>query len=391
MKTSILHTSLVAILTLTAATHALASTPAKLERSNQYIDSYRSGYISGWKGMLTNSQPDKLLTSGIWFKPSSSPRPFEQQEATPLSESMKLRLAENSTDGLLVIKNNKIINQYFRYGFAINDIHLIHSTGKAFTSFAIQPVYDLIGQEGRNKQLSNYLPKLKSLPAGKVTFQQALDMQAGLEWSENYEDPTTHTMRSGAVGGWDPIENPQSWYSMADLKQTAEHGKTWIYNNFSVIASAFAAEAISGKPYPELVQTSYNKLGFEDRSWYVANKMDELSSEGGQALTIRDFAKLGRYMLEEKKSQYVNDVWNADGSVAQYMPKDKYSFAIGYKNYWYKISDNEILALGSSGQILYINKEKKLVIAKLSSFVQGQGLAEFEKAFSIISDLAQSN
>ncbi|MGR5150549.1 serine hydrolase domain-containing protein [Photobacterium swingsii] len=391
MKKSILHTSLFAMLTLSSTTHALASAPENLEHSSQYIDSSRNHYISGWKAMLTNSQPDKLLTSGVWFNPSPSPRPFEQKETTQLSEEMKTRLVENSTDGLLVIKDNKIINQYFRYGFAINDIHLIHSTGKAFTSFAIQPVYDLIGQEGRDKQLSHYLPKLKGLPAGNATLQQALDMQAGLEWSENYEDPTTHSMRSGPISGWDPIESPKSWYSMADLKQTGEHGKTWVYNSFSVIASAFAAEAIVGKPYSKLVQASYNKLGFEDRSWYVANEMNEFSSEGGQALTIRDFAKLGRYMLEEKQSSYVDDIWNADGSVAKYMPKDKFSFAVGYKNYWYKLSDYEIIALGSSGQLLYINKAKNLIIAKLSSFVQGQGLAEYEKAFSIISDLAQSN
>ena len=293
-----------------------------------------------------------------------------------------------------------IVQQYFRYGFGIDQIHLIHSTGKAFTSFAIQPVYDDIGPEGLSRLLYEYLPKLEGKFFGESTLAQALDMKNGMEWSENYEDPSSATMVSGSVGGWDPLDpkkGPESWYErMFDYPKYGEHGETWVYSSASVVASSFAAAEIAGRPFSDLVQASYNKLGFEDRSYYAANQFNELGSEGGQALTIRDHAKLGRFMIETTNSPYVNDVWNViyepnDPGDAVFLKKYGGDFlgSVGYKNYWYKINDGVIAALGSSGQLLYVNRAKNLIISKFSSFVQGQGHEEFEEAFSIISEIAE--
>ena len=62
--------------------------------------------------------------------------------------------------------------------------------------------------------------------------------------------------------------------------------------------------------------------------------------------------------------------------------------AIGYKNYWYKISDDVIMAVGSSGQFMYVDRKKNLIISKYSSFMQGQGAEEFAAAIKVINDIA---
>jgi CubicO group peptidase (beta-lactamase class C family) len=305
-------------------------------------------------------------------------------------------LAGNSTDGLIVFQNGLLVRAYFRFGFDIDDIHLIHSSGKCFTSFATQPVYDRIGREGLDRPLSEYLPRLRGKFFGEATLAQALDMQVGMEWSENYEDPTTATMLSGPVGGWDPVDpvrGPESWFQrMFDFPKYGEHGETWVYSSASVIAAALAAAAIVDRPFGDLVQASYEKLGFEDRSWYVCNRLGELSAEGGQALTIRDHAKLGRFMLEEKGSAYVSDVWNMtadENDPADAVFLKKYPFAKAYKNYWYKLDDDIIIAIGSSGQFLYVDRSKNLIISKFSSFVEGQGKGEFAEALGILGDIAE--
>ncbi len=370
-------------------------------RSNVYINDTRDNFSSGWKAMITNADPAGTLASGVWFNAAPIPRPLAMAESmAPFSDDLRARLRDNSTDGLIVVKNGMIVQQYFRYGFGIDQIHLIHSTGKAFTSFAIQPVYDAIGPEGLSRLLYEYLPKLEGKFFGESTLAQALDMKNGMEWSENYEDPSSATMVSGSVGGWDPLDpkkGPESWYErMFDYPKYGEHGETWVYSSASVVASSFAAAKIAGRPFSDLVQASYNKLGFEDRSYYAANQFNELGSEGGQALTIRDHAKLGRFMIETTNSPYVNDVWNViyepnDPGDAVFLKKYGGDFlgSVGYKNYWYKINDGVIAALGSSGQLLYVNRAKNLIISKFSSFVQGQGHEEFEEAFSIISEIAE--
>ena len=62
--------------------------------------------------------------------------------------------------------------------------------------------------------------------------------------------------------------------------------------------------------------------------------------------------------------------------------------AIGYKNYWYRIGEDEILALGSSGIFLYVNRKKNLIISKYSSFVQGQSPTEFAAGFALVKKIA---
>lgn len=370
------------------------------QRSNQYIDDTRELNQSGWKAMISNAYPHKLQASGMWFEAAPIPRPFRMSyNIDPFSDEMRARLRNNSTDGLIVVKDGVIEQQYFRYGFAIDDIHQIHSTGKAFTSFAIQPIYDRIGDEGLNKRLDEYLPKLKGKFFGESTLGQALDMKNGMEWTENYEDPNSATMLSFEVAGmepYDPEKGPENWYErMFDYPKYGDHGETWVYSSSSVIASSLAAEAIAQRPYQDLVQQSYNKLGFEDASWYGGNEFGQLSADGAQATTIRDHAKLGRFMLETKDSAYVDDVWGVtydpkNNSDAKYLEKYGPVGSTGYKNYWYKMGDDIIWAQGSSGQFLYIVRSKNLIISKFSSFVQGQGADEFVDALTILHDIADA-
>jgi CubicO group peptidase (beta-lactamase class C family) len=389
------------VLLLSAATYAadVVKEGDAGVRVTAYIDDTTNDYNSGWKAMITNVMPDKLLTSGVWFKPAKKAKPFTtKDDLDVLSDDIRARLRSNSTDGLLVIQNDKIVAKYFRYGFGIDDIHLIHSTGKVYTSFAMQPVYDKIGADGLSKPLEEYLPKLKGKFFGKATLAQSLDMKVGMEWSEDYEDPTSATMLSGPIAGWDPVDREkgsESWYErMFDFPKYGNHGEVWVYSSASVIASAFAGESISGKNYREMIADSYNVLGFEDSSWYVINKLDEFSTEGGQAMTIRDHAKLGRFMMEQKNSAYVNDVWSVladanDPADKKFLAKYGKSLGlVGYKNYWYKQSDDVIVAIGSSGQFLYIDRSKNLIINKFSSFMQGQGPESFGDAMAVIRDIA---
>jgi hypothetical protein len=65
--------------------------------------------------MITNAMPDKVLTSGRWFDPAPVPRPFAMaQNMRPFSNKMRARLRDNSTDGLIVVKNGVIVRQYYR-------------------------------------------------------------------------------------------------------------------------------------------------------------------------------------------------------------------------------------------------------------------------------------
>jgi len=117
---------------------------------------------------------------------------------TPFRDEMRARLRDNSTDGLIVVKNEVTLQQNFRFAFDIDDIHSIHAVGKVFNSFAIQPIYDRIGPDGLNRRHDEYLPRLEG---NFIALDQALDIQNGMEWTENDEDPTTATTLSGPAPG----------------------------------------------------------------------------------------------------------------------------------------------------------------------------------------------
>ncbi|ASI92097.1 serine hydrolase [Vibrio mediterranei] len=357
----------------------------------EYIDDSRGDYLSGWKALLTNSQPDKLLENGTWFDASPSPRPLTYKQGNrDLPAPFKKQLKANNTDGLMVLQGGTVVSEYYRYGFNANQIHLIHSTGKAYTSFACQDVYDQKKQQVMTVPIAMLVPETEGLHAGNATTEQALNMTLATKWSENYEDPNSHTMLSGKIGGWDPIpknEQPQTWSTLYDTPVLGEHGKVWSYNSVSVILASKACAALAEKDFSELVQSSYDKLGFEDASWYVSNTFGELSAEGGQAMTMRDFVKLGLFMLENDDSTYVQDIWNADGTTAKLMKG--YDFVQGYKNYWFKLSDDVIVAIGSSGQLIYVDKSKDIVIGKFSSFEKGQDKTSFKVALKLLKDIAE--
>lgn len=287
MKKTLTTIAMLAIFIPAAIAAESTADDGPVKRSNHYIDDTSEASQSGWKAMISNAYPHTVQANGRWFAPAPIPRPFRLSERmTPFSNEMRSRLRDNSTDGLIVVKDGVIVRQYFRFGFDVDDIHQVHSVGKVFTSFAIQPVYDRIGSDGLNRRLEEYLPRLQGKFFGQSTLAQALDMKNGMEWTENYEDPTTATMISFSVSGlepFDPEKGPESWYDrMFDFPKYGEHGKTWVYNNSSVLAASFAAAAIAERHFSALVQDSYEALGFEDRSWYTANQFHELSAEGGK-------------------------------------------------------------------------------------------------------------
>ena len=89
-------------------------------RSNVYINDTRDNFSSGWKAMITNADPAGTLASGVWFNAAPIPRPLAMAESmAPFSDDVRARLRDNSTDGLIVVKNGMIVQQYFRYGLLL--------------------------------------------------------------------------------------------------------------------------------------------------------------------------------------------------------------------------------------------------------------------------------
>lgn len=139
-----------------------------------------------------------------------------------------------------------------------------NSEGKVLTAGRIwrwasvtkQVVAVLVMQEvarGRielDKPLSNYLPNFRSASVGKITVRQLLRHQSGLP---NPDDTPRNAEGVPAyyLSDYNGSRNPLSGYCAGSPK--AKPGGNWSYNNCDYMVAGALLEAVTGKPWQELL------------------------------------------------------------------------------------------------------------------------------------------
>ncbi len=97
-------------------------------------------------------------------------------------------LARTYTDGFLVLHRGKVVSEQYFNGMTPSTLHLIMSCSKSMTS-AVAGIYIEAGVFDTSAQITDYMPELLDTGMAGATVQQALDMQVGVKFSEDYDDP----------------------------------------------------------------------------------------------------------------------------------------------------------------------------------------------------------
>jgi CubicO group peptidase (beta-lactamase class C family) len=327
--------------------------------------------------VYANRNASEFATS-VWnFAPSETPLRFVEG-ASPLSHAVLAHLQRTNTDGYIVVKDGVILHEYYAKGMHPTTKHNVHSVGKSWTSAVWGDA--LLGV--MDKTASDIVPELKGTILADQTVRHVVDMRTPVYWYEDYNDPNSPVVISGAAMGWDYKSIDLDLVSfLKSLKKNPElEAGDWYYVSANTMLMGLLGSRVSGLHQYEGLRQFYNALGLEHISGTVANLHGEYAAEGGQFFTLRDYVKLpqamaaggivdGRRVIAE---DYIADVFTADAEKAAAWKNGPYASALpGFKHYsnqWYVVDEDIAFGIGSYGAYIAFNRESKVAIAKVSTY-----------------------
>ena len=227
-----------------------------------------------------------------------------------------------------------------------------------------------------------YVPELAGSAWGDATVRQLLDMTIGMAYSEDYLDAASDTWRFIRSTGMIPaaegeIEGVCEF--LPSIAKAGEHGTAFAYLEPNIFVLGWLVRRAAGRNIASLAsELVWQHLGAEHDWLYM---LEDSGAETTAAATLRDFVRFG---------QLIADGGVGDGksilaaSVARAIlgGGDRAMFARGphadmgdwsYRSqWWYRHVDGRIcpVARGAHGQMLYIDPELDIVIARFASAQQ---------------------
>jgi CubicO group peptidase (beta-lactamase class C family) len=294
-------------------------------------------------------------------------------------------LARTYTDGFLVLHQGKVITEQYFNGMNRSTLHLIMSCSKSITS-AVAGIYIEAGVLDASARLTDYMPELEATGMAGATVQNAMDMQVGVKFSEDYDDLEGEWSHYELATGWresPDYDGPRDQISFAQTltEQETEHGTVFNYQSILTNIVGCCLERATGRRFTDLLaEHIWEPMGAEHDLVSVIDSAGNLSFEGGFNVCLRDFARFGLLVARNglyEDRQLIPESWlkecrSPDERLVNAFSAAKYADTApggAYHNFWWinKPPTGPIMALGVGGQIIYVDAEKDFVAAKFSS------------------------
>jgi CubicO group peptidase (beta-lactamase class C family) len=313
--------------------------------------------------------------------PALSPALFEQFRLGSGSKALSLEqfLRRTGTDGFVVSVDGRIAYEFYDNGTTAGTRHILMSVTKSVVSL-IAGILQARGGFDVNAPVESMVPEVAGTAFQGATIQQLLDMRTGV--IPQGEDLAAYD----AATGWAPI--PASG-APADLLGYFRHATTPFQPHggpFSYISAntdllGIALERASGKPFTALAsELLWQPMGAETGASISTDSRGVPRCAGGMCASARDLARIGTLMAQagnDTATAVIPGSWFDDTSRNGNREAWKNGeFAIGYpgkemsyRNGWYVFHGAAplVFAMGTHGQYLFVDRARRLSIAKLSS------------------------
>lgn len=262
-------------------------------------------------------------------------------------------------DGVLILRNNKLIYENYFHGYSTNTLHNIFSAGKSITSILVGIAIEKGFINSVNTPVLSMLPEYQNfknpdLRKQDITIEHLLNMNTGLDC----DDWRKHTETQ--------MQQSNDWVKFTlDLPMVNAPGAQSVYCTGCAVVLGRVIENQSGLSLEEFANNYlFKPLAITSYQWHRMPD-GKLSGGGLLFLTPRDMAKVGLLMLN-------NGVHNGEQIVsAEWVNQSRQNMVKpglfdGYGYLWWKQSfENSIetyFADGNGGQQIFIVPAKQLVI-----------------------------
>jgi CubicO group peptidase (beta-lactamase class C family) len=332
-------------------------------------------------------------TKNVWRGPNASrPLPYNLQSfndavitsTTGEALNWQAGLAQTYTDGLIVLHRGKVLYEDYFGASGPHIRHVIQSANKSFVGILAESLI----AEGRldaDALVPTIIPELKDSAFGDATVQQVLDMLISMVFYEDYLDPASEIWRFHRATGMAPPQSSQGAEDASEVvadvlprvKKDKRHGEAFAYREPNIFVLGWIVRRAAGQDIAsQLSDRIWQHIGAEHDGYYL---IDGSGAESSSGFTLRDFARFGELLrtggrIDEKQlipGAVIDKIFR--GGNPQHFAKAGLETLPGwsYKSQWWlRHIDGRTCAVarGAHGQVLYIDRENELVVARTGSF-----------------------
>lgn len=283
----------------------------------------------------------------------------------------------NSVAGLLVARDGHVRLERYGLGLTPGERWSTMSTVKSMTAL-------LVGAAVRDGAIGSiddpvvrYLPQLADSGYAHVTVRHLMTMSSGVAWTEVYPDKNSDVNRySKSLADKVPGGVLAMMQGLPSLHAPGTH---WHYNTGDTYLLGGLLCAATGRTLADyLSATLWQPAGMEDDAYYT------LESDGGQeiagsraGMSLRDIGRLAMLVADggvlDGKAVLPAGWIDAAAQRAFDIPEGfhpgRRSLGVtGYGFGWWLTDDGAMLAMGHSGQRIYVHREERLVVVQLAVY-----------------------
>lgn len=343
----------------------------------EYAGIFEPDVIDGnFRSLFTKYPSTKVAKSAA---PSDLPKAERPLPETYVfnGETRKIAdfIANTQTTGLIVIKDGAVVHEEYNRGNSAGTQSIAMSLSKSSVSFLLgNAVAD--GLVKLDEPVDTYAPLLAQGGYKGVKVKDVLQMSSGIAFNEDYGDLTSDIVRyiiqilTGSVNDF-----------TANLKNGDPPGTINRYVSADTQVLGMVIEGATKKPLAEYFnERLWSKLGAQADAYWLVDSTGEAVAAGGLNAVLRDYARFGLIYLNEGRNFAGEQIVPAEWVRASITPDAPHlmpgretigGFPVwGYGYQWWipgARSGNDFTGIGIYGQFIYVNPERKVVIAKSSA------------------------
>jgi len=287
-----------------------------------------------------------------------------------------------AVDACIVLHDGKIV--YEKYPtIQPTDVHIMMSVTKAVVLTALAILEDQ-GRIDLEKPVEEFLPELKGSDWAGTRLRDLVDMRSGMEGSETsndaYRDPKHKEFQLEATLGWlprtaqelpDAARHGDLFGMLRTIKRERKAGEQWAYTSSNTVVIGEVVSRVAGRSLAAVIsELIWSKIGAEHDANLTVNERGYPMSGAGMSATLRDVARFGLAFTKNPPAGQSKIISNAivrrffGGRAREGGAKADEHGMLPQTYEWDMISDkSELVKGGWAGQLLYINRDKNVVVA----------------------------
>lgn len=317
-------------------------------------------------------------------RPAVSPIPEKLDKAlldtqltiNGVSQTIGDYAGKSFTDALVVIKDGKLVAEWYGDGMSASKPHYISSVTKGVTGLLAELLIAQ-GKLDENRPVKSYVPELAKTPFGDATVRDVLDMKVNVGAGETSGETD---VADAALWSTMALNSRQSAYdTLAAVKADGPRDGYFHYASMTTEVAGWIITRAAGESYEQLAsELLWSKLGLQDDIYEPVDPTGKVYASTGLTISARDLAKLG-LMIANHGLVNGQQVFPANAIARLYEYGDETAWKNGnfkdnpiirsYRSFWYQLSgeDHALMGLGVFGQGLYVNPGKHIVTVRFSS------------------------